>query len=68
MQFRGLFVFCRHNLIQVIDIQVISAVARKKAVTRFFAVFYFLVSLESSSKDASDEVCHVFVNKFKIEI
>ena len=45
-----------------------SAVARKKAVTRFFAVFYFLVSLESSSKDASDEVCHVFVNKFKIEI
>ena len=45
-----------------------SAVARKKAVTRFFAVFYFLVSLESSSKDASDEICHVFVIKFKIEI
>ena len=45
-----------------------AAVARKKAVTRFFAVFYFLVSLESSSKDASDEICHVFVYNFKIEI
>ena len=45
-----------------------SAVTRKKAVSRFFVDFHFLVSLESSSQGASNDTNNIVIKKFKIHI